>query len=149
MQQEEELAKQLTLYPGKPKPAPGPPAAHVRLNAAAILREDTLYRRKQLQEAQMIKRQAHAEQHHTADIAIIICNWETRVLRCCSWINMLVRSPVSNNTPRRCAGNTQPLQHCLPTMPQTPGSVIKHFLHTTAPPLPPFCFRHPAFAHHM
>ncbi|KAL3140150.1 hypothetical protein ABBQ38_004427 [Trebouxia sp. C0009 RCD-2024] len=80
-QQEEELAKQLTLYPGKPKPAPGPPAAHVRLNAAAILREDTLYRRKQLQEAQMIKRQAHAEQHHTADIAIIICNWETRVLR--------------------------------------------------------------------
>lgn len=58
MQQEEELAKQLTLYPGKPRPAPAPPAAHVRLNAAAVLREDTLYKRKQLQEAQMIKRQA-------------------------------------------------------------------------------------------
>ncbi len=56
MQQEEELAKQLTLYPGKPRPAPGPPAAQVRLNAAAILREDTVYKKKQLQEAQMIKR---------------------------------------------------------------------------------------------
>ncbi|KAA6422175.1 MAG: hypothetical protein FRX49_07926 [Trebouxia sp. A1-2] len=55
-QQEEELAKQLTLYPGKPRPAPGPPAAQVRLNAAAILREDTVYKKKQLQEAQMIKR---------------------------------------------------------------------------------------------
>ena len=60
MQLEEELAKQLTLYPGKPKPAPGPPSAHVRLNAAAILREDTLYKRKQLQEAQMIRRHALA-----------------------------------------------------------------------------------------
>lgn len=58
MQQEEELAKQLTLHPGKCRPAPAPPAAHVRLNAAAILREDTLYKRKQLQEAQMIQRQA-------------------------------------------------------------------------------------------
>jgi len=56
MQQEEELAKQLTLYPGKPRPAPGAPAAQVRLNAAAILREDTVYKKKQLQEAQMIKR---------------------------------------------------------------------------------------------
>jgi len=56
VQQEEELAKQLTLYPGKPRPAPGPPAAQVRLNAAAILREDTLYKKKQLQEAEMIKR---------------------------------------------------------------------------------------------
>ncbi len=56
MQQEEELAKQLPLYPGKPRPAPGPPAAQVRLNAAAILREDTVYKKKQLQEAQMIKR---------------------------------------------------------------------------------------------
>ncbi len=55
MQQEEELAKQLTLY-RKPRPAPGPPAAQVRLNAAAILREDTVYKKKQLQEAQMIKR---------------------------------------------------------------------------------------------
>ena len=67
MQQEEELAKQLTLYPGKPRPAPGPPAAHVRLNAAAILREDTLYKRKQQQEAQMIKRHAfHARDNGCA-----------------------------------------------------------------------------------
>ena len=58
LQQEEELATQVTLYPGKPRPAPGAPAAHVRLNAAAILREDTLYKKKQQQEAEMIKRSA-------------------------------------------------------------------------------------------
>lgn len=56
VQQEEELIKQVTLYPGKPRPAPEPPAAQVRLNAAAILREDTVYKKKQMQEAHMIKR---------------------------------------------------------------------------------------------
>ncbi|KAK9810024.1 hypothetical protein WJX72_003564 [[Myrmecia] bisecta] len=53
---EEQLAKELTLQPGKPKPVPPPPTAEVRLNAAAILREDALYKKKQLEEAQMIKR---------------------------------------------------------------------------------------------
>ena len=78
-QQEEELTRQLTLYPGKPRPAPAPPAAHVRLNAAAILREDTVYRKKQLQEAEMIKRCAPPRIFLlllTCNFCELVCPWQ-------------------------------------------------------------------------
>ena len=56
LQAEQQLAAELTLQPGKVRPLPPAPKAEVRLNAAAILREDALYKKKQREEAEMIKR---------------------------------------------------------------------------------------------
>ena len=56
LQAEQQLAAELTLQPNKVRPVPPAPSAEVRLNAAAILREDALYKKKQREEAEMIKR---------------------------------------------------------------------------------------------
>ncbi|KAJ9512903.1 hypothetical protein QJQ45_029115 [Haematococcus lacustris] len=53
---EMDLARQLTFRPPKPNPVPAPPSATVKLNTAAILREDALYRKKQAEEAADLQR---------------------------------------------------------------------------------------------
>ena len=53
---EADIARQLTFQPAsRVNPPSGPVVAAVKLNAAAILREDALYRKKQQQEAELIK----------------------------------------------------------------------------------------------
>eukprot|EP00218_Dolichomastix_sp_CCMP3274_P008635 CAMPEP_0170144934 /NCGR_PEP_ID=MMETSP0033_2-20121228/16248_1 /TAXON_ID=195969 /ORGANISM="Dolichomastix tenuilepis, Strain CCMP3274" /LENGTH=781 /DNA_ID=CAMNT_0010381465 /DNA_START=178 /DNA_END=2526 /DNA_ORIENTATION=- len=54
-QVEEERLRELTFQPKASKPVPAAPSASVKLNAAAVLREDALYKKKQDQEARMIK----------------------------------------------------------------------------------------------
>ena len=56
---ESELARVATFKPPPSKPAPkfaNQPKREVKLNAAAILREDALYKKKQLEEAKMIEK---------------------------------------------------------------------------------------------
>lgn len=55
-QVEEEQSKLLTLRPIISKPPGTPPNAEVRLNAAAILREDAVYCKRQQLEAEAIRR---------------------------------------------------------------------------------------------
>ena len=55
-QVEAEERKVLTLRPVISKPPGTPPKAQVRLNAAAILREDAVYCRRQQLEAEAIRR---------------------------------------------------------------------------------------------
>ena len=56
MQVEAEQSRMLTLRPVISKPPGTPPASEVRLNAAAILREDAVYCKRQQQEADAIRR---------------------------------------------------------------------------------------------
>lgn len=57
-----------------PRPAPPPPTAEVRINAAAILREDAVLRRRQREEAAMMRRY-EAELRDEAEHAA----WRARV----------------------------------------------------------------------
>lgn len=56
MEIEADLARELTFRPAPARAVPAPPVAPVKLNTAAILREDAVYRKKQAQEAEMLKK---------------------------------------------------------------------------------------------